>query len=112
MLRHLFLMSSHDKRMPRLVLRRGSNSHRSMLTPRQLRAARALLGWSRDKLSDASKVPAVTISEFETGKTDPRLTTVNKLRRALERAGVVFIDVGEISSESGEGVRMRDGPKA
>jgi predicted transcriptional regulator len=81
-----------------------------MLTPRQLRAARALLGWSRETLSAASKVPAVTISEFETGKTDPRLTTVNKLRRALERAGVVFIDADGRSDE-GEGVRAREKSK-
>jgi predicted transcriptional regulator len=79
-----------------------------MLTPRQLRAARSLIGWSRDKLAKQSGVPAPTIEKFEVGKTTPLLTTAGKLRRALEKAGVVFIDPDE---ELGPGVRSRDGRK-
>jgi predicted transcriptional regulator len=75
-----------------------------MLTPRQLRAARALIGWSRERLGEAAKVPAVTIGEFETGKTDPKMSTVQKLRRAMERAGVDFIDA---TADAGPGVRLR-----
>ncbi len=50
-------------------------------------------------------MPAVTIGEFEVGKTDPRLTTVGKLQRALERAGVRFI---EADDGGGPGVRFRN----
>jgi hypothetical protein len=57
----------------------------------------------------ASKVPAVTIGEFETGKTDPKMSTVQKLRRAMEKAGVDFLDA---TPEAGPGVRLRDGVQA
>jgi transcriptional regulator with XRE-family HTH domain len=88
-----------------LVLSGGSRTDRDMLTPRQLWAARALIGWSREDLAAASKVPVVTIGEFETFKTDPRLTTVHKLRRALEKAGVRFIDADD---DGGPGVRLKE----
>jgi predicted transcriptional regulator len=77
-----------------------------MLTPRQLRAARALIGWSREALADESGVPAITTRQFETGQTDPKLTTVNKWRRTLEKAGVIFIDP---TTEHGPGVMLKDG---
>jgi transcriptional regulator with XRE-family HTH domain len=76
-----------------------------MLTPAQLRAARALIGWTRDDLADASGVFANTIRNFEHGTSDPKLGTVQKWRRALERAGVTFID--ETATE-GAGVRLRE----
>jgi predicted transcriptional regulator len=75
-----------------------------MLTPRQLRAARALLGWSRADLAKKSGVPAPTIEAFESGKTDPKLTTVGKMRLAIERAGVDLIDEDD---QHGPGLRVR-----
>jgi predicted transcriptional regulator len=77
-----------------------------MLTPRQLRAARALVGWSREMLAEKSGVPAITTRQFENGQTDPKLSTVGKLRRALEKAGVIFVDP---TAEHGPGVILRDG---
>jgi predicted transcriptional regulator len=75
-----------------------------VLTPQQLRAARALVGWSREELAEKSGVPEITTRQFELGKTDPRQTTVHKWRRALERAGVAFLDADD---EWGPGVRLR-----
>lgn len=75
-----------------------------MLTPMQLRAARALVGWSREALAEKSGVPAITTKQFETGSTDPRLSTLLKWRQALEAAGVLFIDPDD---EAGAGVRLR-----
>lgn len=72
-----------------------------MLTGRQLKAARAVLGWSRQDLADASSVPAITIEKFE-GGADSKQSTIIKLRRACENAGIVFLD-GTVSD--GEGVR-------
>jgi DNA-binding XRE family transcriptional regulator len=43
--------------------------------PAQLRAARALLDWTRDDLADKSGVAAVTCIGFEHGKTDPKVST-------------------------------------
>jgi len=81
------------------------HSPMAMLEPRQLRAARALVGWSREMLADKSGVPRATIEQFEAGKTDPKQTTVHKLRRALERVGVVFQDADD--EEWGPGVRLK-----
>lgn len=75
-----------------------------MLTPAQLRAARAFLGWTREMLAQKSGVPAITIKQFENGQTDPRLTTVHKLRRAVERAGLIIIDQDD---QAGPGLRLR-----
>ena len=76
----------------------------AMIQPAQLRAARALVGWSREALAKASGVPAPTIRDFELDKTDPKQGTVHKWRRALEVAGVEFLDGDEAK---GVGVRLR-----
>jgi len=81
-----------------------------MLTPDQLRAARALVKWSREDLSNKSGVAAMTIKGFELLGADSKISTLNKVRRALEAAGVEFIDEGAKSDEGGPGVRLR-GPK-
>jgi hypothetical protein len=75
-----------------------------MLTPRQLRAARVLIGWTRARLSIEAKVPLRTTEAFEQGRTTPLMTTEHKWRRALERAGVVFLDEDE---QGGAGVRLK-----
>ena len=77
-----------------------------MLTPAQLRAARALVGWSRDKLADASGVISNTVRNFENGASDPKQSTLLAWRRALSKAGVEFIDDG--SDGKGAGVRLRE----
>jgi len=46
---------------------------RPVLTPRQLRAARVLIGWSRKVLSERSGVPIKTTEAFERGTTDPKI---------------------------------------
>ena len=79
-----------------------------MLTPAQLRAARALVGWSREDLAEKSGVAAETVKRFEFRGIDPKLGTVQKWRRALELAGVEFIDS---TDDNGPGVRLRS-PKA
>src|SRR5262245_41157167 len=63
-----------------------------MLEPRQCRAGRALLGWSRARLAAESGVPAPTLEKYERGLSEPMLRTVARLRRAMERAGVTFLD--------------------
>lgn len=87
-----------------LTVRGHLRTGRDMLTPAQLRAARAFLGWTREMLAEKSGVPAITIKQFENGQTDPRLTTVHKLRRAVERAGLIVIDQDD---EAGPGLRLK-----
>ena len=69
----------------------------------QLRAARALLGWSQERLADASGVSTPTIKRLEPGEglVQTRVDTLDKLRRALEAAGVDFTNGGE------PGVKLR-----
>jgi transcriptional regulator with XRE-family HTH domain len=73
------------------------------MTPAQCRAARALLDWSQDDLAQAAEVGVVTLRQFERGATEPRRAILAALRRALEEAGVRFIDRG-----GGPGVRLRE----
>jgi transcriptional regulator with XRE-family HTH domain len=75
-----------------------------MVIPAQLRAARALIGWSREDLANKSGVGAGTIKDFEINGSDPKQGTVQKWRRALEQAGVEFIDPID---DRGPGVRLR-----
>jgi ribosome-binding protein aMBF1 (putative translation factor) len=86
---------------------RGCSESRTqlMITPAQLRAARAIVGWSREKLAEKSGVGMPTIRDFELNNTDSKQGTVNKWRRALEIAGVEFIEEDDIK---GPGVRLRE----
>ena len=72
------------------------------IRPPQLRAARALLGWSQDQLSDASSIPKRTIARLELGEVTPQRRTVDTLRATLESAGVEFI----AENGGGPGVRL------
>lgn len=74
-----------------------------MITPAQCRAARALLDWSQQRLAEVAKIGNATIRNFEGGKSEPQTATLDVLRRALEAAGVIFID----ENGEGAGVRLR-----
>jgi transcriptional regulator with XRE-family HTH domain len=88
------------------------NTAAPMLTPEQLRAARALIDWSREDLAEQSGVSPNTVWGFEQGRSDPKLSTLNKWQRTLEAAGVEFIDDGAKSDVGlGPGVRLRRGTK-
>ena len=77
-----------------------------MVEAAQVRAARALIGWSQTKLGEAAGVPASTINELETGAPDSIANeAVDKIRIALETAGAVFIPK---DGGGGIGVRLRE----
>ena len=61
-----------------------------MITPRQCRTARKLLGWDGVQLATASKTATMTIHTFELGQSTPLARTRQKLRAAFESAGVEF----------------------
>ena len=93
--------------MSQLIRKMSCHTERSMLTPDQCRMARAALKWSREDLAKKSGVAAVTIKGFELLGADSKFSTLNKLQRALEAAGVEFIDEGHKSEDGGPGVRLR-----
>ncbi len=77
-----------------------------MIEAAQVRAARALIGWSQAKLAATAGVPVSTINEFETGAPDPIANEAfDKVRIALETAGAVFIPK---NGGGGIGVRLRE----
>ncbi|WP_148211432.1 helix-turn-helix domain-containing protein [Brucella microti] len=77
----------------------------------QIRAARALLNWSQGDLVKASKLSLTTIRRMEDGAIGPQRSSVGNVeavQRALESAGVTFIDAGAPSAGGGVGVRLTD----
>jgi hypothetical protein len=75
------------------------------LTSAQIRAARALIRWRAEDLARASAVGVATIRRAELAETETSMTAANDfaVRRALETAGVEFID----ENGGGPGVRLR-----
>ena len=75
------------------------------LVSQQIRAARALLRWRAQDLARASAVGIATIRRAELAARETSMTVPNDLavRRALESAGVEFID----EDGGGPGVRLR-----
>jgi hypothetical protein len=75
------------------------------LTSGQIRAARALLRWRAEDLARESAVGVATIRRAELAEDETSMTAANNLslRRALEAAGVEFID----GNGGGPGVRLR-----
>src|ERR1700733_15313179 len=76
------------------------------LTSAQIRAARALIRWSAEDLEKESALGTATIRRAELRDSGTKLTAANDLavRRALEKAGVEFIDESE---KEGSGVRLK-----
>jgi predicted transcriptional regulator len=75
----------------------------AMITPAQIRAARTLVGWQQSDLAAAAGVSIATIKNVERGASDPRLSTVNAIERALLASGIIFIDP---DGQGGVGVRL------
>jgi transcriptional regulator with XRE-family HTH domain len=75
------------------------------LTSAQLRAARSLIRWSAEDLARETALSVATIRRAELSDGPTSMTAANDLavRRALELAGVEFID----ENGGGPGVRLR-----
>lgn len=66
------------------------------LTPKHVRAARALLAWSQQDLAKAAGVAVSTIADFERGKRTPVANNSLAIREALENADIRFLPTGAI----------------
>lgn len=71
-----------------------------MITPEQIKAARALLKWKQSDLARASGLSLPSINNIERAIGSPRVDTMNALQEALENGGIQFT--------SGRGVCLRE----
>jgi transcriptional regulator with XRE-family HTH domain len=77
-----------------------------LITGRQLRAARALIGWEQAELAARSRVAIGTIRRMESfdGPIGSRTSTLSQVLQALEKVGIEFLN------SDGPGVRVRPAP--
>jgi len=70
-----------------------------MATPWQIRAARALLGWSQQELADRAVVSVNSVGRIETALEEAELerhaASHFRVMRALRAAGIEFLTRGE-----------------
>jgi predicted transcriptional regulator len=74
-----------------------------MITPQQIRGARAMLGLTQATLADAAGISTTALNNIERGAADPKASTLSAIQRALETAGAEFIP----ENGGGPGVRLR-----
>ncbi len=89
----------------KLSKHRNTVNRDSVITGAQVRAARALLRWTVQKLSEESRVSLPTLHRLEQHDAVPpvRERTLVDVKRALEEAGVEFIG----SPDDKPGVRFK-----
>jgi predicted transcriptional regulator len=76
-----------------------------LVTIRQIKAARALLGWSQGDLARHSGVSEPTVARLESidSELGGRRSTMEKILRAIKAAGIDFIE----ENGGGPGVRLK-----
>ncbi|WP_087120951.1 helix-turn-helix transcriptional regulator [Brevundimonas sp. SH203] len=75
-----------------------------MITPSQIRMARAGLGISVRVLAERSRVAESTIHRFEAGRGGMQTGTLERLQSVLEDGGAIFIAA---DAAGGAGVRLK-----
>lgn len=75
-----------------------------MLTPEQIRGARAMLGITQAELAKRAGLSTTGLNNIEKGSADPKASTLRAIQAALEEAGVQFI----AENGGGPGVRLKD----
>jgi ribosome-binding protein aMBF1 (putative translation factor) len=73
-----------------------------MITSRQSRAARALLGWNQETLADKAQVSLTALKRLESPNgLEVYESTRDQVRRALESHGILLL-----TTDQGEGVMV------
>lgn len=80
-----------------------------MITPGQMRAARALLNIDQKKLADLAGLSVPTIQRMEAsgGVIRGNVDSLTKLVGALDAAGIDLIGDGAASTHGGRGIRLK-----
>lgn len=82
-----------------------------MITGRQIRAARGLLGWDASALAEKANLSRETISNIENGAVQARGSTLNEIARVLDDRGIEFIGDRGVAIRD-ETVRILEGDDA
>lgn len=61
------------------------------MSPEQVRAARAWLGWSQQELAKKASVGLSTVKDFENGSRKPIANNLHAIQRALEEGGISLL---------------------
>lgn len=79
------------------------------MTGEQIRAARALLGWTASELSKRSGISYPTVQRLDAtqGDVGGRHTTIEALRTTLEGAGIQFLKLDDVSGGIGVSIRKQ-----
>jgi transcriptional regulator with XRE-family HTH domain len=80
-----------------------STENVDLMTSAQCRGARALLDLTQPELAQAARLGLSTIVDFERKRRDVSEEAIHAMQRALEAAGVEFID----ENGGGPGVRLK-----
>lgn len=69
----------------------------------QIKAARAMLGWTAADLAERSGISYPTVQRLDAtkGPVGGRHETVEAIRKALEAEGVQFLETGQVAGGSG-----------
>jgi transcriptional regulator with XRE-family HTH domain len=80
-----------------------------MISARQVRAARALLGWSQGYLASVTGLSITTIGNHESGEMSPRHATMDIIRRCFEDSCIEFTDRDGVQSRD-NAIKVYRGP--
>ena len=75
-----------------LIFLTGEERRRNMITPTQMRAARAMLDVSQGHVAQYLGIAANTLSKIESGQSDVSGTRLTDIQRFYEREGVEFTE--------------------
>lgn len=73
-----------------------------MITITQIKAARALLGWTQNHLAKAANLSLPAINNIERSLVSPRKETLQAIENALCLGGVIFIDQSGVQLQQPE----------
>jgi DNA-binding XRE family transcriptional regulator len=76
-----------------------------MITPEQIRGARAMLGLTQAELAKSAGISTTGLNNIERNSADPKASTLRAIQTAFEERGIVFMNEGELA-QGGPGVRL------
>jgi len=83
-----------------------------MITISQIKGSRGILGWTQDQLAAAARMSRPALNNLERGLTSPHAETLQRIQKALERAGVEFITGGCRLKQETLDVKIFEGKEA